>query len=315
MSIFARVLAGLGFEFFAVPSSLHSSEAHADFLPPNTLSQQDRSEFTANISKEEFNRLIQNVVDAYMPLAQLHDATIKTYNDWEGATVNASAQQQGKVWLLNFFGGLARRPEVTADAFTLVVCHEMGHHFGGFPLKSLPATWSADEGEADYFATHACARKMWENEREKNAEARTVVDTFAQEKCDEAFQTANEQNLCYRAAMAGKSLGLLVSTTLKTPVPQFDSPDGAKVWHTVQNHPYPQCRLDTFFAGALCNVRFNENIIPGKRFLGWGANGPDAEREAYQSSCSFKAAVAQSQRPKCWFKPRENLQFSLNAGF
>ena len=308
-SVFSQSISSTFSVACALACSTVSFSAVADFLPPNTLDQDDLPFLPANISQEEFKTLIQSVVDAYQPLAALHGAHINTYNDWEGSTVNASAQQQGNAWLLNFFGGLARRPEVTPDAFTLVVCHEMGHHFAGFPLKSLPMPWSATEGEADYFATHACARKLWSNDTTINAAARPGVEPVARQQCDSAFSTEAEQNLCYRAAMASKSLGLLVSALKKTPAPapEFDTPSNTKVNRTALNHADPQCRLDTFFAGALCSVRFNETVIPGKRFLGLGAGSAAAEKEAYANSCSFRAEFSRAQRPRCWFKPRENF--------
>src|SRR6478609_9034269 len=72
---------------------------------------------------------------------------------------------------VHMYGGLARRPEVTPDGFTLVVCHEVGHHFGGYPFVR-DAYWAANDGQADYFSTLACARRLWQNQPADNALAR-----------------------------------------------------------------------------------------------------------------------------------------------
>ena len=70
-------------------------------------------------------------------------------------TVNANASQRGRTWIVNMYGGLARRPEITPDGFAMVLCHELGHHMGGFPFVS---GWAANEGQSDLFATLSCGR-------------------------------------------------------------------------------------------------------------------------------------------------------------
>ena len=48
-------------------------------------------------------------------------------------------------WVVAMFGGLARRPEVTKDAFQFVVCHEVGHHLAGWPFAY---DWASNEGQS-----------------------------------------------------------------------------------------------------------------------------------------------------------------------
>ena len=47
---------------------------------------------------------------------------------WKNDTVNANAQQRGRNWIVNMYGGLARRPEIFFRRFAMVLCHELGHH-------------------------------------------------------------------------------------------------------------------------------------------------------------------------------------------
>ena len=77
------------------------------------------------------------------------------------------------------FGGLARRPEITADGFLLVVCHELGHHLAGYPFID---DWAANEGQADYFATQSCTKNIWQNDNETNSTFRVRVDYVAKKK-------------------------------------------------------------------------------------------------------------------------------------
>jgi len=67
---------------------------------------------------------------------------------WEDGTVNAYASENGNNDVISMFGGLARHPAITPDAFYLVACHEIGHHLGGAPKKGN-TQWASNEGQAD----------------------------------------------------------------------------------------------------------------------------------------------------------------------
>ena len=289
-----------------------SLSAFGTILPPNDLYKEDTRE-AANISKEEFNTIIDNIVDVYQPFAKLNGGTIKSNNKWEDSTVNASAQRAGNTWTINMYGGLARRAEVTADGFALVVCHELGHHMGGFPfvggIQGLLGPWAANEGSSDYFATHACARRIWKEKKSTNSRYRNTVESLAKEKCDQAWSSIEDQNLCYRVSDASKSLAVLLAALKKSTLPDFATPDTKTVGSTSSSHPAAQCRLDTMFAGAICGVSFDDAIIPGGKAGLFGRNGQAAEAEAYKFSCSAKNEISEAARPRCWFKPRENISF------
>jgi len=291
------------------PISAFAANPPLIFMPPNDLHKQDNIEALSNITEIEFNAIIDGIINAYKPLAAANGGTLKSNNAWSDSTVNASAQRQGKMWLINMYGGMARRPEMTKDGFAMIVCHELGHHLAGFPfvggLAGLIQGWAADEGQSDYFASQSCLRKVWKNDLEVNARARTTADAFARERCDEAWQGSADRDLCYRISDASKSLGNLLAQLKKQEEPQFDTPDPAVVRRTNHSHPDAQCRLDTYLAGGLCAVEFNETVIPGLKAFG-GRGSLAAEQEAARSSCMGSAAFARALRPQCWFFPRVN---------
>jgi hypothetical protein len=99
--------------------------------------------------------------------------------------------------------------------------------------------------------------------------------------------------------MAGKSLATLLGALGNTPNVDFGTPDTSTVSTTNHRHPAAQCRLDTYTAGALCGVEFNDAIIPGKEK---GRSTREAEEEAYQYSCAERDGHTKSARPHCWFK-------------
>ena len=117
-------------------SIMFSSLAFSTILPPNDLYLEDNMGFVADITEQDFMTITNRVVDFYKPIAQAHGATLSVNAKWSDSTVNASAMQSGSSWILNMYGGLARRPEVTKDGYMMVICHELGHHFGGFPFVS-----------------------------------------------------------------------------------------------------------------------------------------------------------------------------------
>ncbi|MBF0443849.1 MAG: M48 family metalloprotease [Oligoflexales bacterium] len=273
------------------------------FMPENDLYLEDNL-FNANMTEDTFNAILDNIKTYYEPIIQGHGATLVIERNWSDSTVNAYAYQEGTSWYIAMFGGMARRAEITEDGFAMVACHELGHHLAGFPFYPDGNEWAANEGQSDYFATLACARKIWpateRAEMEKNGikcaselpSNRVLADTVdpvAKEKCDSVYTDLclTDKYDCYRAAMAGYSLGNLLAVLGKTKV-SFSTPDKKVVTKTSNSHPAAQCRLDTYFAGALCNMSWQDSLIPAD------------EKESTKVNCA-KGSVA--QRPLCWFKP------------
>ena len=109
----------------------------AAILPKNSLHHEDNLAIASNISKSQFFNIIARASSYYAPIIDKHhwgDLKIRGY--WNSSLVNASAERKGDDWIVNIFGGLARRPEITTEGLTLVLCHELGHHLGGFPFVS-----------------------------------------------------------------------------------------------------------------------------------------------------------------------------------
>ncbi len=289
------------FLFLSLSNATPEKVAHESFLPPNNLHLQDQLKVTANIGEAEFNATVDRVGEYYAPIVAAHGGNLKMMKLWTNATVNAEADRTGNDWLVKMYGGLARREEVTLDGFTLVVCHEMGHHLGGFPFYR--GDWAANEGQADYFATHACAKNIWGKDFELNAEHRTNIDAVAKAKCDATTEDTAAQDLCYRIANGGLSLARLLAALGSDGVPQFGSPDLSQVSRTRDEHPRGQCRLDTYLMGALCGARFDDAIVPGAGHA-QGQESTGAEKEAATYSCTASGNYTVGLRPRCWYKPR-----------
>jgi subtilisin-like proprotein convertase family protein len=283
-----------------------AANQHEFCFPKNSLHLQDKlNSLTSHVDETAFNKIIDHVSKFYEPIIASHGATLEVQRNWFDPTVNAYAERTGNTWTVAMFGGLARRPEVTADGFALAICHEIGHHLGGFAFTTNH--WAASEGQSDYFATQACAKKIWEKQTSTNARFRQSTPIKVKEKCDQSFATVKEQNLCYRTALAGKSLGFMLAKLADQPRPKFDTPDSTLAPINFESHPNAQCRLDTYFNGSLCPKAFPDELIPGLNHLD-GQDSLGAEREAAQFSCTDLTFDAIGQRPRCWFSPRFSLK-------
>lgn len=269
-----------------------STQASADFLPDNNLHLQDNIEFSGDVTEAVFNEVIDKAEKLFVPIAASHGGKLKIKREWDESTVNASANRVMGSWFVNMFGGLARRPEITRDGFTMVLCHELGHHLAGFPFR-IPSSWGANEGQSDYHAALACSRLMWQDEETENARFRDIVHATAKNLCDERNDTEADQNLCYRQMMAGYSTASLVATLLHTEI-SFDSRDTNEVKRTSSAHPGAQCRLDTFVAGTLCKSKFDYSMIPAK------------EVDSNKFACLDSSGDPLTVRPRCWFAPGES---------
>ena len=246
------------------------------------------------VSEEDFNAILDRVETLYKPIIEEKGGNLIVTRNWESGTVNAYARRVGKNWEISMFGGLARHETITADAFALVACHELGHHIGGAPKKTSwwgGAYWASNEGQSDYWGSMKCLRRYMEKDNNEEIVAQmSDVDEFAKTKCEELYSSnANELAMCIRGAMAGLSLGNLFRALRRMETKlSFTTPDTRVVPRTNHNHPAPQCRLDTYFAGSICDKSYDQEV---------SQTDPD------QGVCNRAESAENGLRPLCWFLP------------
>lgn len=127
-----------------VATLLAGTLAHARFLPEDLMVSSKMSQGPSNINEEQFNTLIQKIQTVYAPIVKTFGASLSISGSWNSQTLNAGATQVfGYWWKVAITGAIARRPELTPDGFSLIVCHEVGHHLGGFSFAKPPTAISA----------------------------------------------------------------------------------------------------------------------------------------------------------------------------
>jgi hypothetical protein len=233
------------------------------------------------ISEEDFNRISSELQNLYSPDVSSRGKKLVVQADWKSTTVNAYARQEGDEWRVIVLGGMARHKHMTRDGYALIVCHEIGHHLGGEPrYDGVDIGWASGEGQSDYFSVMKCLRRYWENS--DNAAAVSGME-IPQKLVDECKGEA----LCIRTGLAGLSAAnIFAALAWGTKSPRFETPDTKLTDATILYHPKPQCRLDTYLQGSICEVPFTEEM------------GTET-----QGACHETLGHTSGMRPRCWFKP------------
>jgi hypothetical protein len=262
--------------------------AHGGFAPEN-----NRVGFAIDsgvgLTQEQFDRAIAKVEKVYYPIVDEMGFELVVYKAWNSNTMNAYADRKEKKWNVTFYGGLARQADVTEDGFSLVVCHEIGHHLGGAPKKT-ENKWSSAEGQADYFSTLKCLRKVFEKDDNLAIVQSMEIPVVLKNKCDEIYKSPAESALCQRISMAGRSVArLLAFIEYESRVPNFETPDENIAVSTNLSHPAPQCRLDTYFSAALCDVSHAVELD---------------DVSIHQGACTKRQGHTVGKRSPCWFSEK-----------
>ena len=246
-----------------------------------------------------FNAVLRKINSLIPQMPEMvSNSRVKIVPMWDNDEVNAYAtitqveNNPGIVTqqrIIAMFGGLARHPLMTVDGFALVACHELGHHFGGYPAKEQSGWGAAAEGQADYYGTSKCLRLVFAGENNVQLMSRRPVDMTARLKCNHAYPNNKEDAaICMRGAMAGYALGTTLGSLGSTvEVVKFNTPEKEVVAETNTSYPTTQCRLDTYFRGALCPEPANHAMSFSDPNIG---------------ACRQRSVLDFGSRPVCWFK-------------
>lgn len=267
---------------------------YATFFPENDL-RIGLHEKSGNspLTRERADKLLSEMEELLRPLFTKKNARPLFLSNWDDAKVNAYAYRQGKFWFIELTGGLIRHPEMTLDALALIVCHEVRHHLGGAPKKRARKTgvllWASSEGQSDYYATSKCLRRFFgpQFKTQLATKKNLPIPQILRQNCSAAFLEENQQNVCIRSALAGQTTTDMFASMMSLKKTKFEKPSLNWRKTSDDNHPLPQCRLDTYFAGAVCPVSHNEEFDDENPLIG---------------ACD---ALGQGlgARPRCWYAP------------
>lgn len=275
---------------FGLFLAIASSFAHSSILPPNDIRIPVDKTAPKGITLAQFHAVIDGVESAYRPVTIQLGKTLTFERLWEDPRLNAEAQQNGDHWVVRLFGGIPRFRTMDPDAFTVVVCHELGHHLGGAPLyQSGLRIWASNEGQADYFATLKCLRRVWEGQDHRAVLAERAQDPILVEACETQWAGDQERALCVRSGRAGMVIGQMLAFATRGRIsPRFGRAAPSAPSVTRDGHSSPQCRLESFFQGALCTRDWHQDLSNDSVLMG---------------ACHTENGDSVGLRPRCWYKP------------
>ena len=270
------------------------ADMHCNFAPKNDVKIPIgfRSKLgTSGLTEDQYNAVIDRVENYYKPIVQAKGATLTINRMWDTDEANSTAHRSGNSWFVDAYGGLARYAIMTPDAEMAVLCHEMGHHLGGYPKTSSvfgSNSWASNEGQADYFATMKCFRLITANDDNSAVLSKVSIPQDVKDSCSTSFKSAQEIAICERESLAGKVLAQILFELggSKGTGPDFNTPDTSTVSKTNNAHPEAQCRLDTYFNGSICQVD------PSIEF---------GTTEGVTGACAKEAGATFGYRPSCWY--------------
>ncbi|UYL07466.1 hypothetical protein B9G69_010460 [Bdellovibrio sp. SKB1291214] len=201
----------------------------------------------ASMSESAFSTLL-NIIQKNYP-------DIEIQGSWDNETVNAQAMRFDESKLVVIYGGLAHERTTTVDSFTLMVCHEIGHHLGEKPYFPAvgAAPWVTGEGAADYYSVQSCFNKLAPTIAEQKVTLPQNYESDIRKICSSQTEFA----ICRRALIAGIIVAKLQWQVLpyETAEPHLSNKDPEKVKSVLLEYGSPQCRLDTFVASAIAAPR------------------------------------------------------------
>lgn len=248
---------------------------------------------SSEIDEVTFYKITKEITSLYEERVTRLGKELIVNADWKSDVPNATAQQEGDRIIINIWGGIARWPGATKDGLALLVCHELGHHFGGYPSKrSERLSWASSESQSYYWAVLKCLRKYFSKDENVKIVESLNVDSHVRKMCDLHYKTQEEEALCIRSAMAGDSytnMYRFLRGKIKEEEAYFGNPN-SPVTSEIQYDESPslQCMLDTFLSASLCQRDFNEEVS----FIVKDAG-----------VCSRDQGEDAGARPLCWYKP------------
>lgn len=262
--------------------------ANIKLTPPNIMA-------SSTVTLAEYNSIFDKIRRIYTPIFAQSGFELLLESDWNDGTLQAFSTakiknpHRRKVYVS---GGYARKNLQSKETLLTTICHEIGHHLGGYPQMSGQSWPASAEGQADYYATSKCMKLVLQDEVALNKQIAESADVpeFVKDECSKQFSTSDEQNLCIRLAVASEKQGQSFMSETMASFIHLDNMDTSKVDSIDYTHPRASCRMTTLYQGALCNLN------PRTAF---------SINEELTGGCHAKNGHQLGVRPLCWFLPKE----------
>lgn len=273
----------------------------------NPLRLKNAHHFTGiptGLSRTTFDSVIDRIESIYTKRFRRRGLRLEIKRLWDVEDAYATTKidrTDAKTRIIQITGGFARHEMMTADAFALLLCHEIGHHFGGAPIPIETRdhfgelAYISGEGQADYFATLKCMRRVFADDDNSDFLNEESVPKKILKNC-RRFSESKNMAICSRSQVASLALSSLVADNEGKTVSLYRR-DRERV--DITNHDYPeltQCRLDTFIQGSICKAPLDMDTSITDPNIGL---------------CSRHNGVYIGARPLCWYQPYEERRLMM----
>lgn len=233
----------------AFPKTYHSKNQNpADYQILVT------DETSSTIDEQTFISLPYIILSLYYEKTQEQKRSIEINNDWIKPYFTAWASQENSLYFINFWGGLARIPEMNSHAWVFTVCHELGHILAGEPRIPIDSMrWASAEGMSDHFATTECMPRYYQAVNNLKSPVKNLSISELN-ICKKRYSDKKSQEICENILSGGVAfVSALHYMKQGSHSESYATPSTLDVDYTL-NKAYPsvQCRLDAFRLGALC---------------------------------------------------------------
>lgn len=212
----------------------------------------DAKPIRAEISHDEMEQMFQDfhqLYDSELPnLEQIvfNPPMLGGLHWWDLDTYHAAYEQIDNFRYIYIHGGVPRASFLDKEGVALIICHEMGHGFGGGPFKKMGGNM---EGQADYYSTKTCLNKYFQLYPESIDEKKFSSEYI--ELCKSHESVFPDRKLCLRGlrVIAERIEEFKMIKKVQT---SLFTPDTSVADHLEKGerfYPEPQCRLDTLLAG------------------------------------------------------------------
>ena len=170
--------------------------------------------------------------------------------EWDKPYFTAYAHEESAHnFSINFWGGLARIPDMLEETWAFIVCHELGHILGGEPHLSIETLrWASSEGQSDYFAAQICLPRYFKSKIKSNIEQQDYLP-FELGLCLKRYEKTEDQSICLQILRAQRGFVAINRYMQNDEDYEFNR---EVEFNNNSSMPTLQCRMNTITDGATC---------------------------------------------------------------
>ena len=221
----------------------------------------------ASVELPQFQKLRAALVDLHTHEVEAKGSRFEiVLTDKDKIPQALSRKTSEGVWQIEIYQSMLDLKSQSIQTLGMMLCHEVGHFLGGEPYvigrqltpavrQRAPKQMSC-EGEADYFSTATCFRKLAELVSE--LKTKSAVESELSNECFLSFHTQSDREICLSGLKIARDLATVyqeVLTVMGFPTTfqnRFDSTITDRTLNYVGEYPSLECRYQTLVHGLLC---------------------------------------------------------------